>query len=143
MGGMPWPPVEPDGSRGRSRSPRREDTSGEIVTPMNQMRQFQPQRSFAPSNSASQSYPGQEVDPLDAFMNGVTEEVKKVEKKDKKKRKKEGIIETEGTVGDAATTRDQLGNRAYEMYRNRMAKNMDPDGLDDDFASNAPPHGLR
>ena len=28
-------------------------------------------------------------------------------------------------------------------YRNRMAKNMDPDGLDDDFASNAPPHGLR
>lgn len=147
MGGMPWPPqVDPngDGSRGRSRSPRREGTSGEIITPMQGMRQFQPSRSFDASHSSSQygHHPGQEVDPLDAFMSGVTEEVKKVEKKDKKKRKKEGLT-TDEAGGDAATTRDQLGMRAYEMYRNRMAKNMDPDGLDDDFASNAPPHGLR
>ena len=32
-----------------------------------------------------------QVDELDAFMNSVTEEVKKTEKKDKKKRKKEGL----------------------------------------------------
>merc|ERR550537_385223 len=117
MGGMPWPPqVQPEGdmSRGRSRSPRRDDmSSGDIVTPMNSMRQFQSAKSFAPSNPSSQHYPGQEVDPLDAFMNGVSEEVKKTEKKDKKKRKKEGIEETE-RIGETATTRDQMGMRAYE-----------------------------
>merc|ERR1719398_175535 len=116
--------------------------SGEIVTPLSSLRQFQHAK-FTPSYPSQDGhYPGQEVDPLDAFMSGVSEEVRKTEKKDKKKRKKEGIDDSE-KVGDAATPRDQLGMRAYEMYRNRMAKNMDPDGLDEDFASNAPPHGLR
>jgi len=107
------------------------------------MKQFQSSKSYSLNPSSQHGdYPGQEIDPLDAFMSGVSEEVKKTEKKDKKKRKKEGIEETE-RIGETATTRDQMGMRAYEMYRNRMAKNMDPDGLDDDFASNAPPHGLR
>ena len=63
-------------------------------------------------------------------MSGVSEEVKKTEKKDKKKRKKEGIEETE-RIGETATTRDQMGMRAYEMYEKS-----------DVFSSRRKPHRL-
>ena len=78
-----------------------------------------------------------DTDAADFCAGGATE-VDKTKKEERKKHGKKVLPD-----GNIALERESLGTRAYEMYRSRMSKVYDPDGLDDDFASNAPPHGLR
>lgn len=107
-------------SRARSRSPRREPEF------QNKMRTFQPANIVpkAPTSAASAAA-DPDVDPLDAFMDGIGGDLKKAEKKVKKKLKKEGL---EAEAAAAAASADQ-----FEMFRARASKvNEDVDGLDDD-----------
>ena len=108
--GMPMAPPQQWGGERRSRS-------------------RSPNRYGGGADDGGGGYHGGEVDPLDAYMDGIQQEVTKQKKKDKKAGKVDKSRKGEDDL-NIAYVRDQYGAKAYDMYR-RTGKKFDPASIDE------------